>query len=127
MKRRVPSFTAVLALVAFVFAQLLAAAYACEMGLATQPAADTQDAGHDCCDPSLPSMDPACDNHCQQASKTSERVHASPAPAPLPVLVAMPLAIAGPRGAFSAPPSRAPDLARHIAPPISIRNCCFRI
>ena len=129
MKRRMPSFAAVLALFAFVFAQMLAAVYACEMGTPAQAAAvaDTQAAALDCCDPALPSMDPACDNHCQQAGKTSERVHVPPAPVPLTAIVVMPTKIAGSHHVPRSTPARAPDLARHIAPPLSIRNCCFRI
>jgi hypothetical protein len=127
MKRRTPSFAALLALFAFVFAQMLAAAYACEMGTPAKAAVADAQSGHDCCDPALPTMDPACDNHCQQASKTADRVHVSAGPATPPAPAVLPPAIASPPSAFSSPPARAPDLARHIAPPIAIRNCCFRI
>jgi hypothetical protein len=128
MKRRAPPFAIFAAIVAFVFAQLMGALHACEIGL---PAADAKaaavtQAADDCCDHGQPASDPGCDNHCQQAYKAPERVQAT-AVAPL---VATGFAIAFATAAAPPPASprpTAPHLARHTEPPLSIRNCCFRI
>jgi hypothetical protein len=125
MKHRRP-FAAVVALVAFVFAQLLAAAYACEMGMAQPAAAQSAAApAGDCCDP-VTAPDAACHNHCEQANKAPERIVASNVAAPIEARLAVPFRVAS----LAAPPPpeiSAPYLARHIEPRISIRNCCFRI
>jgi hypothetical protein len=130
MKRRSPPFALLLAIAAFVFAQLMGAVHACNMGLdGTAPAkaavATQGDGG--CCDDGQAPPDAACDNHCQQAYKAPERVNIGTA---VPIVVpgiAMPVALM--RKADPAPRSflPAPGLAWHTEPSISIRNCCFRI
>lgn len=129
MKRRAPPFAIIVAIAAFVLAQLMGALHACEVGLdgklpAKAVAASTLDG--DCCDHGQPAPDPACDNHCQQACKAPERVQAA-AVAPLVAIgFAAPVAVPMPAGRPSSPRA-APHLARHTEPPISVRNCCFRI
>ena len=127
MPRRFPPFAIVLALAAFVFAQLLATVHACDMGVpAKAPAAAGHVVADDCCDKSQPAGDPECDNHCRQASPAPERVQPQATASVVPSLVVqafLPLAQATPLAAHS----RAPNLARHIEPSIPIRNCCFRI
>jgi len=110
-----------------VFAQLLAAAYACEMGMAASPAAQSSaaPAGGDCCDPAT-APDAACHNHCEQAGKAPERVVASNVAAPVETGLAVPLRVDVPAPS-PRPEASAPHLTRHIEPRISIRNCCFRI
>lgn len=131
MSRRSPPFAIIVAVVAFVFAQLMGAAHACEMGFPgkAQAAAVAAPALQDCCGEGTPApMDASCHNHCQQANSAPERVNpgaAMPAPA---AAIAPPAStsvrIADPPPRASSP---APDLARHTGPSISIRNCCFRI
>ena len=126
MKRRASPIASILAIVAFVFAQLAAAVYACEMGMAVAAAAAGQSNG-DCCDPGHTSPDAGCRNHCQQASKASERPLASGVAPLAQASLAVPQ---HPDRIVRARPAailRAPHLARHLEPPIFIRNCCFRI
>jgi hypothetical protein len=126
MKRRASPIASVIAIVAFVFSQLVIAAYACEMGIAHAAAAASQSSA-DCCDPGNTAPDTACHNHCQHASKAPERTVAfATAPSSESSLGAS-FRIA-PVGRTTPPPVlQAPNLARHIEPSISIRNCCFRI
>ena len=129
MKRRAPPFAIIVAVAAFIFAQLLGAVHACPVGLdGNMPvkAAAVSPMDGDCCDHGQPAPDPACDNHCQQAYK---------APEPVQALIVAPLVAVGfvtpvaSRAIADRPSngSTAPHLARHTEPPISVRNCCFRI
>ena len=124
MKRRTSSIASLIAIVAFVFSQLAIAAYACEMGMAHEAAAVQPSA--DCCDPAN-APDTACHDHCQQANKAPERTVVLGVAAPAEASPAMPLRVPDIAGTHPAPRLKAPHLARHIEPPISIRNCCFRI
>lgn len=132
LRRRFRPFTALLAVLALLFAQGIASVHACD-GTGTaklQPVSqhESSQAMPDCCDedssraPQLP-----CDLHCQQGNQTVDRGQAAIVP---PVLVAAVVApFAAP--AWNLPPQpqavRAPHLARLTEPPIPIRNCCFRI
>jgi hypothetical protein len=130
MKRRPPPFAVIVAIAAFILAQLMGAVHACDMGTAGQaPAKAAAVVVHDdgdCCDHGQTAPDPSCDNHCQQAFKAPERVQASGVASVVAAGVALPAV----RTSRSVPPASvlpAPHLARHTEPPISIRNCCFRI
>jgi hypothetical protein len=129
MKRRPPPFALLVAVAAFVFAQLMGAAHACEMGSA--PASPAKaiaalHAGADCCDQGQPAPDPSCDNHCQQAYKAPEQVQVSSVSPLVLAGHALPPSVSP----WAPPPSSSPRthyLARHAAPPKTIRDCCFRI
>lgn len=130
MKRRHRPFAAVLAVIALLFGQLMASVHACDVaGPGNSPVAASADVApaDDCCDHGTPPADPACGNHCQQGNQAPERAQ-SPTVAPL---VALGFAMPGPAAVVpavpSSPPSAAPDLERDTQPPLSIRNCCFRI
>lgn len=129
MERRRPPVVFIVLIVAFVFAQLMGAVHACQVGLA--PGAPTKasiaaDASADCCDSGQTAPDAACDNHCQLGDKAPERVQPSATMPVVAMAFALPAAMlpqpnAPPRSHLS------PDLARHIEPALAIRNCCFRI
>ena len=128
MKRRAPPFAIIVALAAFVFAQLMGAVHACDAGMGAQvpaKAAAVSPMDGDCCDHGQPA-DPACDNHCQQAYKAPERVQVATAAPLVAIGFASPVAMARKAEAPSSPRA-APHLARLTEPPISVRNCCFRI
>lgn len=129
MKRRAPPFAIIVAVAAFIFAQLMGAVHACEAGLdakAPVQASVVAPMDGDCCDHGQPAPDPACDNHCQQAYKAPERMQVATV-APLAAIgFATPVAMVK-RAEAPSPPRAAPHLARHTEPPISVRNCCFRI
>ena len=131
MKRRLRPFASVLAILALLFAQVMMSVHACDMEAkgAAAPAAPAASAGTpergDCCVPKNLVRDPACESHCTHAATSVDRADtvtaiepAAQTPLAAPVL---PRALA--------PPQRllAPDLARHIEPPIPVRHCCFRI
>ncbi|HET9652568.1 MAG TPA: hypothetical protein VFP36_10270 [Usitatibacter sp.] len=130
MKRRSRSLASVLAILALLFAQLMAAVHACEVDKpvkASVAAASDAQTGDDCCDHGQRAPDPACDNHCQQGKQNTER---STGFTVIPLVgagFAMPGAPALAPLAPAGNPSLAPDLTRDTEPPISVRNCCFRI
>jgi hypothetical protein len=129
MKRRIRPFASVLAIVALLFAQAMAAVHACDMEgpRPSVPAASTAAPdGGDCCTPANASRDPACDNHCQQANAIGDRTQDSAPMVPAITSVLSPLIVAPHAAAPPAPPP-APDLTRDTAPPISVRHCCLRI
>jgi hypothetical protein len=130
VSRRFRSFAAVLALVALVYAQAMASVHACD-GQAFARAAVATDAGAqplpDCCDEEQPAQQPLCDTHCQQGKQTLDRGQA-PIVAPVAATAfVLPLVVTGVDIASAPPAVHPPDLARITEPPISIRNCCFRI
>ncbi|HEY6862755.1 MAG TPA: hypothetical protein VI319_02555 [Burkholderiales bacterium] len=129
MSRRTRPFAALFAIVALLFAQAMAAVHACDV-LAPEKAPVTASApaqaGDDCCDHDTLPADPACGNHCQQGNQAPDRVQ--PTVAPLLALGFMMTSVAiAPAPVASHPATAAPDLERDTQPPISIRNCCFRI
>lgn len=128
MNRRSRAISAVLAVLALLFAQMVASAHACGMQ-AAEAAAVVAGAAQDvpdCCDHGASSPKPACDAHCQQDKQAPERVQSATV---MPLVVsgnAVPaIATSAVQVSFSSSP--APDLARDTQPPIPIRNCCFRI
>lgn len=129
MKRRAPPFAVIVAVAAFIFAQLLGAVHACPVGLdgkVPAKAAAVSPMDDDCCDHGQPAPDPACDNHCQQAYKAPEPAQLGGVAPLVAIGFVSPVATLAP----SQPPSSPrvpPSLARHTEPPISVRNCCFRI
>ena len=128
MTRGPRSFAIMLSIAAFIFAQLLGAVHACTVGLGNAPvkAAAVSSVDGDCCDHDQRAPDPACDNHCQQAYKAPESVQFADLVPLVSIAFATPVAILKLRDRPSAGlPS--PHLARHTEPPLSIRNCCFRI
>jgi hypothetical protein len=124
MSRRASPLACLLAIVAFVFAQLAVAAYACEMGMSYGGSMAAPNG--DCCDPQTPAPDAACHEHCQQANKAPERA-ASFCVAPVAGSLAAALRVEPLIAARPPAFLQSPHLARHTEPPVSIRNCCLRI
>ena len=129
MERRSRRFASLLAVLALLFAQALASVHACDQFNGGKMTVAAKAHGHpagDCCDDGKGQPDPLCDNHCQQGKQATESgQNASVTPLVAGGFV-MPIAIA-PWRATHATPSTTPDLSRDTAPPIPIRNCCFRI
>jgi len=125
--RRSPPFALILALLAFVFAQLMGAVHACEMGMDVKAPshAATAQGPSDCCDETPAATDPNCDNHCRLGDKAPDRVQLTASPATVAGFAMPVVGVAAIQSQRPLP--SAPHLARHIEPPISVRNCCFRI
>ena len=122
--------TALFALISLLFMQLALANYVCP-GVASSvaEAATMAEAGMPCAQSMALSMDDAqpnlCQAHCQAGQQSADKYEPLapllmadlPADFRLPALVTM---------VFGAP-RNAPDLMRSTAPPVAIRNCCFRL
>lgn len=128
--RRHRLITVLFALASLLFMQLAVAGYVCP-GSASKiaEAAAMAEAGMPCAESMPLSMDDEqpslCHAHCQ-ASQQSVDKHELPSPVSMGVLPAdFSLQVAIP--VFSEAPLQAPHLQRTTAPPVSIRNCCFRL
>ncbi|TAL73926.1 MAG: hypothetical protein EPN79_01140 [Burkholderiaceae bacterium] len=128
--RRHRLITVLFALISLLFMQLAVARYACPgpMQKASE-AAVMAEAGMPSAEPMLLSMDDGqpslCQAHCQ-AGQQSADTHALPSPvafSALPAAFTLPVTVL----VFSGAPLQAPHLKRITAPPVAIRNCCFRI
>lgn len=135
------AISALLVLISLLFMQLAVAAHACSnLREAPMPALEMTMTMHgehaadmaqmaDCCDTDeLATAAALCDQHCQPAAQSLDK----PATPDVPPFVA--IALIATDSAASALPaglglSRANGLfsTRINAPPLSIRNCCFRI
>lgn len=131
--RRHRLFTVLFALCSFLFMQLALASYACP-GAAAKVAEVTEvaamvEAGMPCAESMSLEMDDAqphlCQAHCQSAQQSADK-HELPT---LPTVAAIgpTFRLAGTTPVFSGMPLQAPHLMRTTAPPLAIRNCCFRI
>ncbi|WP_137895341.1 hypothetical protein [Ramlibacter sp. 2FC] len=130
VRRRHRLITVLFALCSLLFMQLAVAAYACP-GSASKlsEAATMAEAGMPCAGDVSLSMDDEqpglCHAHCQSAQQTVEKVQA---PSPIDaVAVGFAFTISRALAAPPAGPVQAPLLLRSAAPPIALRNCCFRI
>lgn len=127
-RRRHRLITVLFALCSLLFMQLAVAAYACP-GSKLSEAAAMAEAGMPCAGEVSLSMDDEqpglCHAHCQSAQQTVEKVQA---PSPIDA-VAVGFAFTISRALATPPPDpvQAPLLLRATAPPIAVRNCCFRI
>ncbi len=128
--RRHRLITVLFALISLLFMQLAVASHACpgQMQKVSEAAAMAE-AGTPCAQSMPLSMDDGqpslCQAHCQ-AGQQSADTHALPSPVAitaLPAAFALPVTVP----VFSKVPVQAPHLKRTTAPPVAIRNCCFRI
>ena len=131
--RRTRFATALITLVSLLFMQLAVASYVCPGALqkiagvaapsnAVMPCADTmgKNMGVDNTQPNL------CKAYCEAGQQSADTYQVSP---PASVLLGGGLFIAA-SGASRIPPGltlQTPLLVRATAPPLAIRNCCFRI
>ena len=128
--RRNRLITVLFALVSLLFMQLAVASYVCPgtaskvaevaaMAEADMPCAESMTLAMDESQPNL------CQAHCQAGQKTADRYEL---PAPV-VIATVPADFTLPLTApvFLGAPLQAPHLRRTTAPPVAIRNCCFRL
>ena len=126
LNRYIRKWTAWFALAGFVFAQVAVSAYACPLSASNSAAemsqASAQNTGMPYADSTRPDA-ALCHGHCQQGKLVSSDAQ-PPAMEFVPAfVVTVPVAFEMPR--ISAP--SVPELIHPISPPLSIRNCCFRI
>jgi hypothetical protein len=128
--RRHRLITVLFALVSLLFMQLAVAGYVCPgSGSKIAEAAAMAEAGMPCAESMPLSADDQqpnlCHAHCQAGQQSADK-HELPSPVALGALPAdFSLQVALP--VFSEAPLQAPHLQRTTAPPVSIRNCCFRL
>jgi hypothetical protein len=128
--RRHRLITVLFALVSLLFMQLAVAGYVCPGSESkVAEAAAMAEAGMPCAESMPLSMDDQqpnlCHAHCQTSQQSADK-HELPSPVALGALPAdFSLQVAVP--VFSQGPLQAPHLQRTTAPPVSIRNCCFRL
>ena len=128
--RRNYLITVLFALVSLLFMQLAVASYVCPgtaskvaevaaMAEADMPCAESMTLAMDESQPNL------CQAHCQAGQQTADRYEL---PAPV-VIATVPADFTLPLTApvFLGAPLQAPHLRRTTAPPVAIRNCCFRL
>ena len=128
--RRHRLITVLFALINLLFMQLAVASYACPGQLQkVSEAAATAEAGTPCAQSMQLTMDDGqpslCHAHCQTGQQ-SAGTHELPSPvalSALPAAFALPVIVP----VFSKAPLQASHLKRTTAPPVAIRNCCFRI
>jgi hypothetical protein len=128
-RRRCRLINVLFALVSLLFMQMAVAGYACPMDGQAGEMAAMAEAGMPCAGEMFPidAQQPAlCHAHCQSAEQAADKVQAA-----MPAItvaagfayVLEPIQVSSP--AF--PSAQAPLLLRSTAPPIAVRNCCFRI
>lgn len=128
--RRARLATALFALISLLFMQLAVAGYICPgSGSKVAEMAAMAEAGMPCAESMALNMDDQqpnlCHAHCQAGQQSADN-YQPPAPVALGALPAdfsLPLALP----VFSEASLQAPHLRRTTAPPVSIRNCCFRL
>ena len=129
MKASLRTFAALVALVAVLFSQLAASAYACPGMELMARAAIAQEEVPPCHEQTPPEEPSAlCTAHCQQGDQSLAERGAS-VPAVAFVLLASSVR-AAPAASRDAPPrlgSQSSLLERPTGPPLAVRHCCFRI
>lgn len=130
--RRHRFITVLLALFSLLFMQLAVAGHTCLVDTRVDARmgemAAMAEAGMPCAD-DMSSQDSdhsgLCHVHCQSAQQTADQL---PAVAPVgAVAMGIIYTIEPARVALTMPVAQAPSLLRSSAPPIAVRNCCFRI
>lgn len=115
-------------LFSLLFMQFAVAGYTCPVGAKVSEVAAMAEAGMPCAgdmaiaDAEHPGL---CHAHCQSTQQTVDKAQ-SPAPAAA-VATGYTYTIEPVRLSPHAYPAQAPSLLRTTAPPITVRNCCFRI
>ncbi|WP_309683282.1 hypothetical protein [Polaromonas sp.] len=128
--RRTRLITALFALISLLFMQWAVASYACPgTGSKVAEIAAMAEAGMPCAESMSVSMDDVqpnlCQAHCQAGQQTADK-YELPAQVAIGALHAdftLPVTVP----AFLGAPLQTPHLMRTTAPPVAIRNCCFRL
>lgn len=131
LTRKTRLTAALLALVSMLFMQLAVAAYACpgllmgDQGAVMLSQSQPNSGSMPGCDQPDPKQPALCHAHCQDGKQSLDKAELPPIPAAIAIgfitVVVNSDIIQTP---FSIP---VPLLTRTTAPPLSIRNCCFRI
>ena len=124
--RRYRITTVLLALMSLLFMQLAIAGYSCPGGLAGMAEVATMaQAGMPCDGAMDDEQSSLCHAHCKADPQTADKYQlpAIPNLADLASEFPLPIVTPGPLGALL----QAPLLRRSTAPPLAVRNCCFRI
>jgi hypothetical protein len=126
--RRHRLITVLVALASLLFMQLAVAGYACPVGSKVSEVATMAEAGMPCAgemaimDADQPGL---CHAHCQSAHQTADKVQV---PTPVGFMATGFIYTIEPTRLTAPPrPAQAPLLSRSTAPPLAVRNCCFRI
>ncbi len=128
--RRIRLKAALVALVSLVFMQLAVAAYVCPgsvvslaetaaMGKSGMPCAGSESVVMDEEQPNL------CQAHCQVGQQSADTYQLPTLACASSVLAVYPAATAAPL--LPGVPIQPPLVQRSTAPPLTVRNCCFRI
>ena len=124
--RRFRLITVILSLWALLFAQVALAAYECKgLGQGSEPM--EMQASTPCAE-SIPSQDRdvgLCHAHCQASGQQADTYQPPVFASSLAFAPARTVVLASTPASPVPPPS--PQLRRSGSPPISVRNCCFRI
>ncbi|UUZ63202.1 hypothetical protein LP417_26640 [Polaromonas sp. P1-6] len=128
--RRTRLITALFVLVSLLFMQLAVASYACPAAASKVAEVTTMaEAGMPCAESTPLNMDDEqpnlCQAHCQTGQQTADKFEL-PSPVAISVLPAdftVPVNVP----VFWGAPLQSPHLMRTTAPPVTIRNCCFRL
>ena len=129
MNRSLRRFVALFAAAVLAFAQLAVSAYACPAGRSGQdsPVAASETRALSDCEEGECAQPALCHSHCQQLAQSLDRAEV-PGIAPITVTGFTPALVD--KSPISRPARRdlrAHLLARSTEPPLTIRNCCFRI
>lgn len=120
--------TVLFAVLSLLFMQLAVAGYACPVDNKVGEIAAMAETGMPCAgDMTAIDMDQPglCHAHCQPAQQTADKVQV---PAPAGAIASGFICTVEPSRSFTPTrPAQAPLLLRSSAPPIAVRNCCFRI
>lgn len=129
VRRRHRLLTVIFALFSLLFMQLALAGYACPVESKVGEAAAMAEAGMPCAETMSRAMDDEqpglCHAHCQAAQQSADNYQV-PTLATLAELGAV-LTVARVQPSADDPLLQAPLLRRATAPPLAVRNCCFRI
>lgn len=128
VRRRHRLIAVLFALVGLLFMQLAVAGYACPIDARVSEVAAMAEAGMPCAgdmacvDTEQPGL---CHEHCQSAQQTVEKIQT---PTPIGAFATgFTYTIEPDRPSPPRQPAQTPSLLRSTAPPIAVRNCCFRI
>jgi hypothetical protein len=129
LTRRFRLLTVMFSLWALLFAHTALAAYICPGSAKAAQVADMAQAGMPCAESMSLAMDDEqpslCHAHCQAAQQSADN-YQLPILATLAELGAV-LTVTFASASADAPLLQAPLLRRATAPPLAVRNCCFRI
>jgi len=133
LSRRQRIFATLIAFASVLFSQLAIAAYVCtapDVGIGQRPSSMAMAMMHEAmpdCEHMAEEQSPLCHAHCQADSQSADK---PPVPNPTPFVAALLIAEIShrePPAATLAESAASLRLRPDGTPPISIRNCCFRI